>query len=221
MPARDGTRRMLPAERNHLLMKKIKLCAVLLVLVLLTALTCGCKKDELAFQMDGVRLSVSDFRALYQGEKTLDECDSRTDALAAVSDVNITDQYLSFYMMTSCEKNYEICNFMGQLFADETLQKAGVPAAVAYIVDSADGLQSLLFQIYNSSEPDDTLLIHPELSGKPHMKVYMIDSSERMFFFEFELPDAFAGVTGEGLSATAVYDTWYQTFFENGAQMEG
>lgn len=203
-------------------MKKRNFLVFSLVMAFVLLLATGCKKDPLAFQMTGVQLSVSDFCALYNGEKTLADCASRKEATGGISNVEIADSYLSFYMMTSCDKNIEICNFMGQLMADETLSKSSIPAAVAYVVDTSGALQPLLFQIYRSDAPDDTLLIHPELSGKPHMKVYMIDKKEQMYFFEFELPEAFSRFSLDELPATSAYDRWYQTFFDGGsAETEG
>ena len=198
------------------IMKKIKFVIFPFLIALLIASASGCKKDPLAFQMSGVQLSVADFRALYAGEKQLADCDSRKDATGGISNVELADSYLSFYMMTSCNKNIEICNFMGQLLRDQTLTDAGVPAAVAYIVDTSGALQPLLFQIYQSDTPDDTLLFHPELSGKPHLKVYMIDKKENMYFFELELPEVFSTLDLSNLPTTNAYDHWYQTFFEDG-----
>lgn len=159
-------------------------------------------------------MSVSDFKDYFEGKSTLEECKSVTDVNLGITELEIDKEYISFYMVAGNNDVMAVANMMGQFYTDETLYNAGVDASVGYLVDMLEDNASLLFQVFNGTEEDSSLLFHKELSGKPHMKVYLIDEEENMYFYEFELPSVFADVHADGEPKTKVYDTWYKTFFE-------
>ena len=168
-------------------------------------------------------LTVEDFKQFFTGEATLAECKSATEAQIGVSELGIDKgQYVSFYMIVGNNDEMAVGNMMGQFYADETLKKADVDASVAFLVDMLGDTSLLLFQVFNDDAEDPNLLFHPELSGKPHLKIYLIDKNERMYFYELELPAQFAEIHAEGKAGTAAYDKWHETFFENkDAEVEG
>ncbi len=196
--------------------------ALALCVALAASLFCGCKKDTTAFTLDGVAISKDDFRAVHNGEKTLEECESKKDAKVGLSSISAGDGYIAFYMMANMGDSYSLGNFMGQYFGDKTRTDQGIDATVAFVSDSTNALTVLLFQVFNDTAADDELLLHPELSGKPHIKIYLRDSKQNLYFFEGPLPDAFRNMNAEGREAISAYDKWADAVLGTGSiEQEG
>ena len=209
-------------------MKKnmIRMAAALLCMVLLCLTFTGCStRADIDMKTEGICMTVDEFRALHNGEKTLEECKTQECQLA-ISKLDIDGENVSLYLTQVRGKLYQMGSMIGRFFADETRTKAGQDAVVGWILDTLgesaniNSIGVLLFQICHSTEPDDTLLVHKELSGKPHLKLYTIDEANVLYFYELELPEIFANVHSEGLEPVNSFDKWYEDILKTGGDIE-
>ena len=201
--------------------KMISGIAVLLCMVLMCSFMTGCFGGKADFTVEGIMMSVDDFKAYFTNEKTLEECTSKSAVYAGGSGVEVTSQYISYNLLMSIGDDYELSSLVGQFFGDKTAQAAGVDATVAVLTDTMGDMTTILFQIWNSNEKDDNLLFHKELSGQPHLKIYMIDRERYLHFYELPLPEKMAGVSGKELDSVDAFDKWYETFFKAAPEVEG
>ena len=207
--------------------KKIIRAAALLLCVVLACLSfAGCStRADINMKAIGVCMTIEEFRALHEGTKTMEECQTQ-ECQMAISNLKINGDNVTMYLTQVRGKLYQMSSIMGRFFADETRTNAGQDAVVGWMLDSLNesaninSVGVLLFQICHGNEPDDTLLLHKELSGKPHLKIYTIDEDNVLYFYEVELPEIFANVHSEGLEAVNAFDKWYEDILKTGGDIE-
>ncbi|MBQ9082011.1 MAG: hypothetical protein IJY28_00750 [Clostridia bacterium] len=209
-------------------MKKniIRTVALLLCVVLASLSLAGCStRADINMKATGVCMTVEEFRALHEGEKTLEECQTQ-ECQMAISNLKINSDNVTMYLTQVRGKLYQMSSIMGRFFADETRTKAGQDVVVGWMLDSLNesaninSIGVLLFQICHGNEPDDTLLVNKELSGQPHLKVYTVDEDNVLYFYEVPLPDIFAGVHSADYEAVNAFDKWYEDILKTGGNVE-
>lgn len=158
----------------------------------------------------GETMSVSDYKDLYgkpiAERKSKQEINTYQNATIKINEISISNEEITF--------DYEIGEFQETLEGALYNSSRNMNNIVAVFEDETD-YDILFFEITKGTE-EINLLYNTALNSKPHIKIYMKDTNDKMYLFETELPEQLINLTINNDNACDVYNDylWYVNIAE-------
>ena len=163
----------------------------------------------------GISMTPETFKSTFSGTPNMRNC-TVTSAVTqsthlTLSDISITKRTLTLNANLTTNNTSTSFPITGNLSAGFRSQ-AGINSIIVEVYEPQKDYNILLFEIYNDSTQDSLLITNTDtLSTSPHVKLYIQDSSDTMFLFEFLMPDVFQSLTATNYpTANKNYDAlWW------------
>jgi len=125
-----------------------------------------------------------------------------------LGDFTLKDESVSF----NANVGETAISLSGPLHASYKIQN-DMNSIVGDLTDATGNFKVLLFEIFNDTQ-NDNLLINHDLNGKPHLKLYLLDSNNNILIFEMDVPETLN--TLEAKSFAEVEDNKKEMFWFSG-----
>lgn len=174
---------------------------VLLVLCLLLSLpaTAYAVNASTSTSIDGsgITMSPTEFRNAFSTSKNTRTTSAALAASSAtpisVSNILLTSSEVSAIVTLSTGAGLVTLPVAGAIRSSYKVE-FGINSAIVEAATSVRGYDILLFEIYNDNTEDTKLLYATELVSKPHLKLYIQDTTGKLYLFESALPSTFANI---------------------------
>lgn len=166
----------------------------------------------------GHMLSVDDFNNAYVGPQQqrtpVENCASYQNASIEIHDLMLRGNAVTFRAIIGIGEQSIEQFFTGTLFNGGKQQKNIESYVATFESEDTDPLQVVLFNIINDGSVDD-LMVHDELAGHPHLKLYFKDQDGNLLMFEMETPDSLRSVRTSSAREVSNDDlTWFWYYAE-------